>query len=589
MLRPSLAFTPFDLPEISVIIVQCLADDPQTLYACARVCLAWSKIFIPQLWLSIRFDGHLCLHLTPPIFQRYEHLIQELFIHDSRFYDLYGPACVNVKRIEYRPHMGSMSKCYPLEDDEELTSVNGQECVMSNRARHNLSTKVSARTKFLCLIHQQVALHDLHEDWIEFPLTLSTQFSLLHTLQLSRPTLVSLYISRWVTTVPMLNLLIRQSPHLQSLSLRLVRIVDHFQDMYIPVGSDLRPVTLHQACSMLDFQHVKTLRLQEVLLDIQEATISGACVESIQVVSTRHHAMRELSSPQHSEGTVFNWKLPRVQSLGYSCSGIRGHMTDGHPIHNILLSACSSEDPSQGSGDSTGNPKSDAFRFKTLMLCHTTIPRSAIHTVVTQLGYGLEVLELTYCSGIRHQDIQHILAHCVHLRIFRGPEGGFLATHMFTNDGTLPFWASTKLQELELRTLIMDYSRDAALDELPDIIPNPIPLERQVKGVLEQLSRQKSLETLDLSGDPNDWLSEDHFMMGIPLLLSTGLEMLRDLRCMKRVVVTTHEESMGFAEARWMKIHWPKLETIRTKHGAKSEGWKCFQKELGRPAMPLLW
>jgi hypothetical protein len=129
---------------------------------------------------------------------------------------------------------------------------------------------------------------------------------------------------------------------------------------------------------------------------------------------------------------------------------------------------------------------------------------------------------------------------------------------------------------------------DAMLDELEDI-PDPIPLERQVKGVLEQLSRQKSLEILDLSGDPNDWLIGDHFKMGIPLLLSAGLDILRDLRCMKRVVVTTQEESMGSAEAQWIKVHWPKLETIRTKHGGESEGWRSFQKELGRPAMPLLW
>ncbi|KAF9939473.1 hypothetical protein BGZ65_010402 [Modicella reniformis] len=98
-------------------------------------------------------------------------------------------------------------------------------------------------------------------------------------------------------------------------------------------------------------------------------------------------------------------------------------------------------------------------------------------------------------------------------------------------------------------------------------------------AIYGQLSRLTQLEVLDLAGGGSASL---HFLveypLGIPWTLEAGLDKLKGLSRVRKLVVTGWEDKMTRKEVRWLKQYWPELHSIENK-GSNSTSSACDDKK----------
>ncbi|KAF8976571.1 hypothetical protein BGZ46_008153, partial [Entomortierella lignicola] len=562
---------PLDIPEIRIIVGHFLQDNSLDLLSCALVSRAWSADFIPMIWVSIRFGYHLSQLISQHAFRKHEHLIRSLFIHDPSFFwrGFPSPACKNLIRLEYVPHIA-----VPLQIQSAGASHYDSED-FSRMENVNLIITEQLNT----LIEQQDSIAYLQVDCIEdtkFP----REFRMLQSTSLSsmtHPKLTTLHLSKWLGTTGKLNMLIKGCPGLKHLSLRSCEI-NRFPSNFgvIPPHHQNTDNTLFRDDStLLDFGNIRTLKIDLLRINEEPIKFVGNQVESIEIESYTAFIDPRLKNHSLRYNRRFNWRFPSVRRLSFLGKGGDLYETEVGGLINSILCRSSSQD-TQPNDPTTGHRQV----FFEISLNNCQVPVSMINNINQQLGDMIDIIDLGSSTGFESRDIQQILILCGNLRVFRGPETFFWARDMTTLTGQ--YWATNKLEEF---VVLMGFSMNpinqgGGLSTEEDYWEDPQSLSaiinqewtrRSIELICQELSRQQSLEILDLSGDINFDLIDDN-RKGIPLVLEAGLDRLKGLKNMRRVIVTGWEEYMGEAEAEWMKIHWPKLEYIHSREGGSSDG-----------------
>ncbi|KAF9906198.1 hypothetical protein EC991_000910 [Linnemannia zychae] len=496
-----------------------------------------------------------------------------------------------------------------LDDDEDDSTTT------SNRTN---STSISIR-RFLQLVRQQTCLQHLNEDW--------SLHSKEHTLRFARgfmrclhPSLVSLHITKWKVSVPEMNMMIKNCPHLEQLFLRSVEIVpinadfntgafpDHQDDEAAMQSYDdeeeeeeeggmsnfgqgiITSTTTHaDSTSVLDFRQIKGIHIDQIVLHTSRLSFRGYGLESIGFEAYTFFTRYAIfNSPR-----PFTWSFPNTKSLKYIGKGRDIHDTEvGNAIQDILNSCSPDSIPPRPRPRSQQQHQHQlqqrrksltpdevllkSRQLKEVTISNCSIRRSLVSAIVDTFGEGLEVLDLVGCGGLSRLNLHQILVLCGNLRVFRGPE-----SFLWTRDMALSEhgWSSRHLQELVVLIGIgMSLNRDEATDltEMADTSSVEVVLakestRRSIDIVLDQIAQLKDLEVLDLSGDLDYHLTED-CRKGIPLVLSAGLDKLRGLSKLRKVYISGWEDEMSAQEAEWMNLHWPKLEYIHSREGEASPG-----------------
>ncbi|KAG0004441.1 hypothetical protein BGZ80_003604, partial [Entomortierella chlamydospora] len=608
---------PLNVPEIRTLIGQFLANRPPDLFSCALVSHAWFNDFIPQLWLSIRFDYHLSQLITQSTFRKYQHLIRNLFIHDPTFFlnGFYGDTCRGLTRLVFAPHIAApmqiqSASISPLssavsineDDNDDMFSNDIQNAPDENLDPFNTTTVLSRRQgmyiirQFHALIEQQDSIEHLEEDWSHLAHVtkkLWVQPAFLLTSK-PRPRLTTLTLSKWSTTTGGFNMVIAACPSLEYLYLRaceISKVPSHIAKLHPYHGEqDSEKVTFNDDSTLLDFGTVKILRLDQLCLNGDPIVIRGIQVEHIRVESfTIFYEENQYEYSGHPLKRDYTWQLPSVYSISFTGRGGNLHRTEAEDFINSILSP--------PIGDLTRTPPKDSALHNLtainrplmeITLNNCQLSESIFNNINQRLGDWIDLIDLSSCTGLESAHIQQVLVYCGNLRVFRGPEVYYWTREMFI-PATGQSWASSKLQELVMLTGI-----GAALDSVGsypepvedlscvDIILEQDSTRRSVEVIFEQLSRQHSLEILDLSGGIDFYLLHD-CRKGVPLTLKAGLDRLRMLKNIRHVIVTGWEDEMGVAEAEWMKTFWLKLETIHSREGGTSEGWRQFENKINLP------
>ncbi|KAF9572581.1 hypothetical protein EC968_009652 [Mortierella alpina] len=127
-------------------------------------------------------------------------------------------------------------------------------------------------------------------------------------------------------------------------------------------------------------------------------------------------------------------------------------------------------------------------------------------------------------------------------------------------------------QEIQTSTENETTEKGQRREQLTPSTSNLIWLRDVQDSVLEQLSKLKEIESLDLSGGFTTYRFLVEHPRGIPWALDAGLDRLKELSKMKELVVTGWEDKMARQEVKWMKHHWPQLRSITNKSGNLTAG-----------------
>ncbi|KAG0354221.1 hypothetical protein BC939DRAFT_435650 [Gamsiella multidivaricata] len=577
----TIASNPLDLPEIRLLISRFLTDNTQSLYACTLVSRAWYADFIPQLWRTLRFDRHLSHHITPEIFQRHEHLIQELVVNDPDFFleNYNGVGCRNISRLIYKPHVAGhrWTVSTYITEAEATQELSDDQVTVSEDEDSQLNVVLDMerdRNKFLDLIDQQISLRYIHDSSGQSMTPPSLEFTSRYIMQ-HRPFLASLCISNWSASTQMMNMMIRNAPNLELLSLKNVKIFKQSRvrnrSFEIPDMNDENALRL-QPEHVLDLRQIKILELDYLFLQMDHAEIRGDNVQSIELIARNYFLPRSASIIGAFNSRNFIWTFPQTSSLTYT--GSNALLTDTE-IDRAICGIFA------GSAARSVAHTSQSRHIKEVALMHCVLPRSIYSEIVTHLSDGIEALDLLFCNGLSSANLQQIMTTCGNLRVFQGPEETIFWTKDMLNSGRP--WASCRLETLvvlvgtEVRETGASKYSGGDIHEVDWIFQQDY-TRRCIDYMFEQLSRQESLEILDLRSTGE--IGFHRGLVGIPLTLKAGLDRLKGLKNLKNVLVTGWESEMGAAEAEWMLTHWPRIKNVSRHGDVDSTGWQEFMQNL---------
>ncbi|KAG9061801.1 hypothetical protein KI688_006952 [Linnemannia hyalina] len=350
-----------------------------------------------------------------------------------------------------------------------------------------------------------------------------------HTLRFARDfirrqhqSLVSLYITKWMISVPKMNMLIRNCPRLEQLFLRSVEIV--------PVNSSFNTAAfpdLQDSTAVLDFREIKGIHIDQIGLRINRLSFRGQGLESTEFepyIFFTHYTIFNSLRP-------FTWSFPNTKSLTYISKGRYIHDTEvGNAIQYILTSCspglhhrvhhdCHSNRNSNSSYNNRSNVDS---RQQTRRSSSHDISRRSPSVTTPSAGHSsrqlsvhlerLEVLDLVGCGGLSRLNLHQILVRCEDFKVFRGPESmGRIFAEM----------ADTTSVKAVLAQESTRWSTNV---------------------ILNQIEQQQGLEVLNLRGDLDYHLADD-CRKGIQLVLNAGLDKLRDYIPFAKLGESDHEDS----------------------------------------------
>ncbi|KAF9358902.1 hypothetical protein BGX26_000687 [Mortierella sp. AD094] len=505
--------------------------------------------------------------------------------------------------------------------EQNATQGDGQEqkslFKTTTAVRHdvqNSSFLVKTSNRILALLHHNPQLKTFR--WIGKSAThidqlgryfLARQHSQLVELQLEGLAATAPEINRIIANCPMLRRLHLHSPHILAKSKwpeldisdaadEVASIAVHFPTLSTPIStstlapsSSLQQLPPQPSNIILDLGRIRFLVLKSPRFSSQSVLIHGPDLIELRISHLTEPgearriitAIDPASSPDRHQYGAY-WNCPHLQT--YQC--LNGTL-DNSVYTSNLLESC------------RGNLTSISLI--------SSVVAPGVATGLIERGHCqiLTHMDFSGASWIRSKEIQALLCNCPELIEFNGPHGVLWGEDLMESTQN---WSCVKLRKLQMMVCMARPDSDKweqsirqgrgpigfPLREIigtnlsrfyPVFNTSELKLGQEIdqgshaddlKGVrdavFDQLSQLTQLETLDLNGSN---LSASQFLYeyprGIPWTLEAGLDKLRNLSKMKRLVVTGWEDRMTRREVRWFKKYWPDLLSIVNTSGNMSQ------------------
>ncbi|KAF8984289.1 hypothetical protein BGZ46_008377 [Entomortierella lignicola] len=617
---------PLILPEIRNLVGRFLENNDILSLIC--VSQAFYFDFIHFLWSNIVFNSHLQRKLSRKAFQEHGHSIRELTLleYNTVLKCWKDAQCTNLKSLEILPVKTSrrIEESHDFipdiieESDSEALLESTSKAIQENTAleegkqHHPLEKRVF---RLIDLIQQQNNLSVLKLTWSStFLGEFSRRFYGLPNQ------LVELHLLKWTVSLDDLNMLVENSPCLLEFFARGLIVEPSSSEASAPsmttsdetlnpsetsdeapIGSEQQQQHDQESHPVLNFGHIRHLRLCPIIIRISPITIDCPAAKSIEFSEYRGRSAT-LQDKVFRRGHI--WNCPRLEKFLYT--GQTDGMNYGNeysrrgPLATILDTSLTSNSTSNLArvsaqdysciGKSTDNQflqQRQTLR-RIALTCCSELGRNGSglwQLVQSSHGASLETIDLSYSTGLSSLDIYSILTSCERLRRFQGSEDYLEGRDVLSS--TLGPWKCTGLERLQIRFRLTPHIRNAQATDIRSRYirrcPPPSSLtesqKNQVDAMYNQLSALRHLKVLDLSG----FGSIDDCTRGIPLTLKRGLGKLAELSEMEIVHVTEWITEMREGEGEWIARHWPKLKTIYALRNNNNDGeWKRFYGCLGK-------
>ncbi|KAF9925815.1 hypothetical protein FBU30_004464 [Linnemannia zychae] len=377
--------------------------------------------------------------------------------------------------------------------------------------------------------------------------------------------LVNLQLDSLKATCAELNRIIGNCPFLQRLSLKsfFLTEVATWPDLEIENNSSKNTSTISPSSiplpsppSILNLAQIRSLTLDRPqLLAPGILIVQGPALHYLELIDCAFPPsfLAEVERA-HVEGTlltippyVIEWNCPKLTTFKHE----RGAFMPETFTHHLFESA-------QGS-------------LRSLTLHKLTLYPAFVSDLITLdiLCQQLTHIDLSGSERIKSTELQRLLCHCPSLLEIKGPAGVLWGEDLFQSEKS---WACLQLRKLQILIILARpdsglWDADSHLMGFPLWDNLPVDSNRFIqiqKAVFEQLGRLTHLETMDLSGE----YGVEHFLhevpRGIPWTLDVGLDVLKNLKKMKELVVSGWENKMTRREAQWFGEQWPELRSVRT-------------------------
>ncbi|KAG0352792.1 hypothetical protein BG005_007807 [Podila minutissima] len=567
---------PLTLPEIRIHIGQFL--DTRDILACILVCHAWAKDFSGFLWSTITFDKAIQEKLTKDNFQRHESHIRKLTLldHGSFLDDAWaGAHCNNVSYLAIFPDLTALStrrRLLLLQSMEAFHLAENTDTETAEPTLHPSSQDEEqdpTAVKLMRLVEQQHHLRGLSENCAAVSRICSNDFAKRLCRHPNR--LVHLHLSKWNITVPELNMLILNSPHLEGLRFKgLVLLTpESTQDSTEESSSSSTSDSITAPRQLLQFRQIRRLDLQTFHTSTPLLEID--CPEAVSIQLSGYD-MAEYFSPgsqrqQHSSRAHYGhiWNCPKSRTLLYTG---QAKVIEGPELKDTLTSILQS-----------------AHQLSKIVLaCTLEIGSGVMSRILNDHSSTLTSLHFSYSTGLTSSQILKVLTTCRNLVEFKGSEDYLVGQQLLLDPQP---WVCTHLERLRVRfglsTLLagagypgvqLDYAFGASDqgDHAGVLLSNVEMMHQEIQALYGQLSRLTRLTVLDLSGTG----SMDQITRGIPWTLAAGLDQLSTLTNLETLHVTDWEREMGSMEAEWMVRHWPRLDNLYNLRDQDLAPWRKF-------------
>ncbi|KAG0039456.1 hypothetical protein BGZ82_008194 [Podila clonocystis] len=565
---------PLALPEIRIHIGQFL--DTRDILACILVCHAWAKNFSGFLWSTITFDKAIQEKLTKDNFQRHESHIRKLTLldHGSFLDDAWaGSHCNNVSYLAIFPDLTVLStrrRLLLLQSMEAFHLAENTDREAAEPTLHPSShdeVQDPTAVKLMRLVEQQRHLRGLSENCAAVSRICSNDFSKQLCRHPNR--LVHLHLSKWNTTVPELNMLVLNSPHLEGLRFKgLVLLTPESTQESIEESSSTSE-SIATPRQLLQFRQIKRLDLQTFHTSTPLLEID--CPEAVSIQLSGYD-MAESFSPnsqqqQNSSRAHYGhiWNCPKSRTLLYTG---QAKVVEGPELKDTLTSILQS-----------------AHQLSKIVLaCTLEIGSGVMSRILNDHSNTLTSLHFPYSTGLTSSHILKVLTTCRNLVEFKGSEDYLVGQQLLLDPQP---WVCTHLERLRVRfglsTLLagtgypgvqLDYALGVSDqgDHAGALFSKEEMMQQEIQALYGQLSRLTRLTVLDLSGTG----SVDQITRGIPWTLAAGLNQLSTLTNLETLHVTDWEREMGYLEAEWMVRHWPRLDNLYNLRNRDLEPWSKF-------------
>ncbi|KAF9216795.1 hypothetical protein BGZ59_008061 [Podila verticillata] len=564
---------PLGLPEIRIHIGQFL--DTRDILACILVCHAWAKDFSGFLWSTITFDKSIQEKLTKENFQRHESHIRKLTLldHGSFLDDAWaGTHCSNVSYLAIFPDLTALStrrRLLLLRSMEafhlaENTDTDALEPTLHSSSQDEEQDPTAK--KLMRLVEQQHHLRGLSENCAAVSRTCSNDFAKQLCRHPNR--LVHLHLSKWNTTVPELNMLIFNSPHLEGLRFKgLVLLTPNSAQEIEEESLSSASESIAAPRQLLQFRQIRRLDLQTFHTSTPLLEID--CPEAVSIQLSGYD-MAESFSPnihqqqQHSSRAHYGhiWNCPKSRTLLYTG---QAKVVEGPELKDTLTSIL----------------QSAHHLSKIVLACTLEIGPSVMSRILNDHSSTLTILHFPYSTGLTSSHILKVLTTCRNLVEFKGSEDYLVGQQLLLDPQP---WVCIRLERLRVRFGLSAFLARAGHldfgavvgDQAGALVSREDTMKQEIQALYGQLSRLTRLTVLDLSGTG----SVDRITRGIPWTMAAGLGQLSTLTNLETLHVTDWEREMGYLEAEWMVRHWPRLDNLYNLRNRDLEPWTKFVRFL---------
>ncbi|KAF8934023.1 hypothetical protein BGZ58_005978 [Dissophora ornata] len=499
----------------------------------------------PLLWREVTFTQREFHTMNKALVQKYGHLIRVLSIRDPMplLDDWFVfPHCCNLVEFQIVPLLSrkrsflaapAQGKVQSLEFDQDMSFL----------------SMVSVE-KAIQLINCNPNLWHLKEQWA----ALSPKHARLFLARLceQQTSLTRIQTSYWeIPSLHNFNALTELSPQLRQLhlfqptiSLTLLRNIALEEPIFESAG----PVDPSTALT-LDLGHIRELVLNAPKVcahskdimgpveicghELTSITLSGFQGTAIVTYTTSH--------PLSFVRRVTKWHCPKLKMLVLD-------QDEFDAIHNAAAFFAAAE----------------ALQHVQMSVC--TLESSIIHSLIQKHASSLQVVNLSWSTGLTSLDLMSVLTSCPSLVYFEGSSDRVLVSDLIKEP-----LACRRLQTLIIMLSVppLPKAPDNDIDaedlndgtaSLQDEYEKRIAERKELyTAVYDQLAPLNELKLIRFGG----FSRGEKLATGIPWTLEAGLDKLRGLSKMEAFYVTETIAEIKVEEAEWFKRHWPRLRQIR--------------------------